>query len=128
MEDRVTYSEIRSWFLDSYYNYCRAKLSHKSPWVDGESEAGHAYSELENAFELPVEKLMLEVLTLIFSAGRSPIPVVNYHGDVIRELLKDYGLLAALDDLPSDEAEAFRGDLKILGFVCPPKKEKPGTG
>lgn len=116
MEGRVTYYEIRSWFLESYYNYCRVKLSHQSPWIEGESEAGYAYSELENAFELPVEKLMLEVLTLILFAGRSPISVVNYHLDVIRGLLKDCELPDFLDCLPSGEAEALKGDLRILGF------------
>ncbi|MFG9943215.1 hypothetical protein ACG3RN_20975 [Pseudomonas aeruginosa] len=54
----------------SYYNYCRVKLNHQSPWVEGESEVGYAYSELENSFDLPIEKLMLEVLALILSAGR----------------------------------------------------------
>ncbi len=62
MEERVTYGEIRAWFLGSYYNYCRVKLNHQSPWVEGESEVGYAYSELENSFDLPIEKLMLEVL------------------------------------------------------------------
>ncbi len=36
MEERVTYGEIRAWFLGSYYNYCRVKLNHQSPWVEGE--------------------------------------------------------------------------------------------
>ncbi len=35
MEERVTYGEIRAWFLGSYYNYCRVKLNHQSPWVEG---------------------------------------------------------------------------------------------
>ena len=48
MEERVTYGEIRAWFLGSYYNYCRVKLNHQIPWVEGESEVGYAYSELEN--------------------------------------------------------------------------------
>lgn len=117
MEKRVTYSEIRSWFLDSYYDYCRAKLGHKSPWVEDESEAGYAYSELESAFELPVERLMLEVLALIFSAGRSPSPVTNYHLDAIAGFLKDSELSAVLGCLPSDEAAKLKSDLRILGFV-----------
>ncbi len=71
MEDRVAYSEIRAWFLGCYYNYCRVKLGHQSPWREGESEAGYAYSELEKTFDRPIEKLMLEVLALVLSAGRS---------------------------------------------------------
>lgn len=52
------------------------------------SEVGYAYSELENSFDLPIEKLMLEVLALILSAGRSSDKVKRYHLDIIHGLLK----------------------------------------
>ncbi|AJD63977.1 TPA: Imm2 family immunity protein [Pseudomonas aeruginosa] len=116
MEERVTYGEIRAWFLGSYYNYCRVKLNHQSPWVEGESEVGYAYSELENSFDLPIEKLMLEVLALILSAGRSSDKVKRYHLDVIHGLLKEIKLSSVLDDLPSDEAAELRDDLRVLGL------------
>lgn len=117
MEGRVTYSEIRSWFLDSYYNYCRAKLSHKSPWVEGESEVGYAYGELENSFESPVEKLMLEVLALVLAAGRLPVAVEKFHLDAIRGLLNEFELPYILDNLSSEEAGELKGDLGVLGFL-----------
>ncbi|WP_134677849.1 Imm2 family immunity protein [Ectopseudomonas khazarica] len=116
MEDRVTYGEIRAWFLGSYYNYCRAKLSHQSPWAEGESEVGYAYSELENSFDLPVEKLMLEILALILSADRSSEKVKKYHLDMIRGLLKEIELSSVLNDLPSDEAAELKKDLRVLGL------------
>jgi len=114
MEDRVTYGEIRACFFSCYYNYCRAKISHLSPWAEGESEVGYAYNELENSFDLPVEKLMLEVLVLILSAGRSSEKVRKYHLDAIRELLKDNKLSSVLNNLPWDEAVELRKDLTVL--------------
>ncbi|MBB4868253.1 hypothetical protein HNP46_007173 [Pseudomonas nitritireducens] len=115
-EDRVTYGEIRAWFLGSYYSYCRGKLSDKSPWTEGESEVGYAYMELENSFDMPVEKLMLEVLTLVLSAGRSSKAVEKYHLDIISELLKEIDISSALAGLPSEEAAELRTDLKVLGL------------
>ncbi|MBN0280599.1 immunity protein Imm2, partial [Pseudomonas aeruginosa] len=74
------------------------------------------YSELENSFDLPIEKLMLEVLALILSAGRSSDKVKRYHLDVIHGLLKEIKLSSVLDDLPSDEAAELRDDLRVLGL------------
>ncbi|MCY1549249.1 Immunity protein Imm2 [compost metagenome] len=116
MEDRVTYGEIRAWFLGSYYNYCRVKLSHQSPWGEGEIEAGYAYSELENSFDMPIEKLMLEVIALVLSAGRSSKEVEKYHLDIISGLLREVDIYSVLEGLPSDEAAELRGDLKVLGL------------
>lgn len=109
MNERLTYGEIRAWFLDGYYSYCRAKLSHQNPWLEGESEVGYAYSELENSFDLPVEKLMLEVLSLVLSAGRSSEKARKYHQDAISELLKKIDLPPVLEALPPDEAAELVG-------------------
>ncbi|MCG8906197.1 MULTISPECIES: Imm2 family immunity protein [Pseudomonas] len=114
MEERVTYSEIRTWFLGCYYNYCRVKIKSNSPWVEGESEVGYAYSELENSFDLPVENLMLEVLALILGAGRSSDKSQKYHRDAISELLGKESLSDMLEVLPEEEAEEFKADLKLL--------------
>lgn len=116
MEDRVTYNDIRAWFLGSYYSYCKVKLLHQSSWAEGESEVGYAYSELENSFQLPIEKLMLEVIALILSAGRSPEKVRKYHLDSISKLLGEIELSTILKNLPSDEAVEFKDDLRLLGI------------
>ncbi|PVZ15420.1 MULTISPECIES: Imm2 family immunity protein [unclassified Pseudomonas] len=116
MEDRVTYGEIRAWFLGRYYSYCKVKLSHQSSWAEGESEVGYAYGELENSFELPVERLMLEVTALILSAGRSPEKVKEYHLHAISKLLDDIELSYILEGLPSDEVAELKDDLKLLGI------------
>lgn len=117
MEERVTYAEIRAWFLGSYYSYCRVKLRHRSAWVEGESEVGFAYSELENSFDLPVEKLMLEILALVLSAGRSSESVKKYHMDAALKLIEQIGLSSVLKELAPEEAADFIDDLRVLG-VC----------
>lgn len=114
MEERITYREIRAWFLGCYYNYCRAKVKNNSPWVEGESEAGYAYSELEKSFDMPVENLMLEVLSLILGAGRSSDQSQKYHRGIISELLSENNLSDMLKELPEEEAEEFKADLKLL--------------
>ncbi|MCF5371081.1 Imm2 family immunity protein, partial [Pseudomonas sp. PA-4-8C] len=78
---------------------------------------GYAYGELENAFELPIEKLMLEVIALILSAGRSPRKVQKYHLDAISKLLEEIELSSILEELPSDEMAELKDDLRLLG-VC----------
>ncbi|NTX93380.1 MULTISPECIES: Imm2 family immunity protein [unclassified Pseudomonas] len=116
MEERVTYGEIRAWFLGSYYSYCRGKLSDKSPWIEGESEVGYAYMELENSFDMPIEKLMLEVLALVLSAGRSSEEVERYHLNAISGLLAEIDISSVFESLPSEEAAELRADLKVLGL------------
>ncbi|MFY0480930.1 Imm2 family immunity protein [Achromobacter marplatensis] len=116
MEERVTYGEIRAWFLGCYYDYCRAKISHGGAWVEGESEVGYAYGELENSFDMPIEKLMLEVLAIVLSAGRSSEHVRNYHMRIIGELLSEIDISSVLDGLPFEEAAELRSDLKCLGL------------
>lgn len=117
MEDRVTYAEIRAWFLGSYCSYCRVKLRHRSAWVEGESEVGFAYSELENSFDLPVEKLMLEILALVLSAGRSSESVKQYHMDAALMLIEQIDLSSMLKELPPEEAVDLVEDLRLLDIL-----------
>lgn len=116
MDERVTYSEMRTWFLGCYYHYCRAKLGHNSLWLDGESEAGYAYTELESSFDTPIENLMLEVITLVLGGGRLSMQSQKYHRDIISKLLSENDLEKMLDELSQDEIDEFRHDLSILGF------------
>ncbi|MDW3716533.1 MULTISPECIES: Imm2 family immunity protein [unclassified Pseudomonas] len=116
MEDRVSYGEIRAMFLSCYYNYCKLKLKSSSAWVEGESEAGYAYGELENAFDMPVENLMLEVLALVMQAGRASLQTQKYHKDAICSLLSDRSISDVLEGLPAEEVDEFKADLVVLGL------------
>ncbi|QOT79037.1 Imm2 family immunity protein [Cupriavidus basilensis] len=117
MEDRVSYSVMRAWIFSRYYSYCRSKLNNKSSWVEGESEVGYAYDELDNSFELPVERLMLEVLTLILDAGRGSEQAGAYHRKAIEDLLENNDLSEMLKDIPMDEVEEFKIDINVLGVI-----------
>lgn len=89
MEEITTYRELREYFLSRYYGYCRTKLNHNSQWSEGESEVGYAYGEFDNSFDTPVEKLMLEVLSLILDAGRAKESIQEYHRSAIRKILDE---------------------------------------
>ncbi|MCW3482193.1 Imm2 family immunity protein [Neisseriaceae bacterium JH1-16] len=115
MEERVSYAEIRAWFLECYYQYCQTKLFHLQQWVAGEYEFGFAYEEYSNAFSSDVERLMLEVLTLILAAGRGQVE--TFHRERIAELLSGIDLQTLLAELPYEEAEEFRRDLNILKLI-----------
>ncbi|MCC4593419.1 immunity protein Imm2 [Xanthomonas campestris pv. cannae] len=116
-DDRAKYNEIRTWILDRCYEYCRLKAKGKSPWVEGESELGYAYDEFENSFETQVEKLMLEVIILILSAGRFSEKSNEYHMKRIYGILQNMDLSGVLKNLQFDEAEEFKADLRILGLL-----------
>lgn len=113
-EDRVTYKILKEWALETYYEGCRDHAVMKG-WPH-EQIMGYVSYQFENAFERPVENLMWNVILLVLSGG--------WHKEVegsIREriinLLAEHGLEKLLVDVPGDEAEVFRHDLKILRFI-----------
>ncbi|MGI4848923.1 MAG: hypothetical protein ACRYGK_12405 [Janthinobacterium lividum] len=69
MEERVSYSEMRSWLLDSCYRYSKGKLMRHQNWKICESEIGYAYDGLSDAFDTPIENLMLEVLSIFLEGA-----------------------------------------------------------
>lgn len=118
---RVTYKMIRWGLLDCYYIYCRGKIHSKNcnnrgDWVDGELEIGYAYEQDEGAYRLPIENLMLEVVTLILLGGRGSTQTEKYHRNKITEILKENDLALMLRMLPDDERRSFEYDLKLLGI------------
>ena len=123
--ERVPYRLIRWWVLDCYYSYCRHKLHSKNLekesgyWSTNESEIGYAHEQCENIFRLPIEELMLEVLTLILRAGRGPKQAEPYHRAKIAMILERNDLSEMLKNLPIDELREFEHDLKLLNLLCP---------
>lgn len=115
MNDRTTYKEMRILFLGCYYIYCKGKILRDSSWVEGENEAGYAYSELENSFETSIENLMLETIALILGGHRSD-KSKEFHRLAIHEILNKKDIYDELARLPLDELAEIKSDLKILGF------------
>lgn len=116
MEERATYTQIRSWLSNCQYEYCRSKVFGKRSWEENENEIGFAYDEYSNAFDRNIEKLMLEVLTLIFLAGRIP-QATDYHRRMFNEFLKHHKFDDLLSDVSDEEKHEFLYDVKILNLL-----------
>jgi len=111
------YGELRIWFLEHYYYYCRIKLFARTPWLREEREIYYAYAKLKNELNLPLEQLMLEVLLLILDAGRSPLAFQEKHREKIHLLLKKHDFMSlAIEKLPEIGALELASDLSSLGF------------
>lgn len=116
MDERLSYGEIRILYLSCYYHFCRFKLKSNSAWIGDESEAGYAYGELDNAFDKPIENLMLEVLALVMGVGRASSQAQKYHKDAILKLLGDKTVADMLEGLPAEEVDEFKADFDALGL------------
>ncbi|MBJ7310541.1 hypothetical protein ACFOLJ_26430 [Rugamonas sp. CCM 8940] len=116
MLERVTYSEIRAWLLECYYGYCQMKLFHGHKWDEGEHELGYAYEQYCDAFLMPIENLMLEVLSLVLASKRLP-KFEQCRREKIAMLMPGIELDEFMLSLPADEAGEFLCDLKILKLV-----------
>lgn len=114
-EDRVTYSEIKRWVLDSYYMSCRDRGARKSGWTH-ELIVSDVYDSYADSFSLPVEQLMLEVVALVLVGGWYENQVLQRKGKV-RSILSRYGLDELLRSLPENEAEDFVNDMRVLGLI-----------
>ncbi|MFE1572850.1 hypothetical protein [Comamonas odontotermitis] len=74
-----------------------------------------AYS-FEDGFERPIEDLMWNVILLVLSGGWYPEwPRRQYQ--LITAAIAKHDLESLLADVPTDEVEVFRHDLKILKLI-----------
>lgn len=119
--ERSPYWLIRQGLFDCYYTYCRGKIKGikkwGKEWLPNEHEIHWAYEQFELSYQYPVEKLMLEVLTLILNAGRGPSSIDVYHRTKIIEILMHKNLHEVLQVLPAEERSEFEFDLKLLDLI-----------
>ena len=120
-DELISYCEIRRYFLDSFYENRRRliKLSQnqKLPPVDQLEEVSYAYYQLENAYDLPVEKLMRDVLTLIMLAGCDAAVFVAYLHKAILDILDRHTLDELLQEIDEDSKSELVYDLIFLGII-----------
>ena len=122
-DERVPYRLIRWWLLDCYYTYCRSKLRERSMgkgggrWLPYEHELGYAYEQFELSFELPIERLMLEILTLVLNGGRGPEALEPFHRAKIAAILDTNDLTEMLNELPDAERREFEHDIRLLSIL-----------
>ena len=116
--ERVSYKLMRWWFLSNCYTYCQAKIQSDERWNKGwasnEHEIGYAWEQLESAFSLPIENLMLEIICLVLNAGRGPKQFELITRERITQILSEHNLQDLLKELPKEEREEFERDLKLL--------------
>jgi hypothetical protein len=118
--ERVPYRLIRWWFLGGVYRYCqhayRENYGWHRHWAD---EYSGAYEQYKDAFDRPIEKLMLEVLLLILVTGRNAQyeKFESYHRAKIAGILEENNLGEMLKTLSGEELSEFEHDLKLLKLM-----------
>ncbi|TQI83131.1 immunity protein Imm2 of predicted polymorphic toxin system [Serratia marcescens] len=121
----MNYDEIRNSFAHSSYVYCREIIDllkdGDNHGVCDTSDQAFAYESLEGSFEEPIECLMLELVTLIFMAGRCSDKTVKFHTDIILKILSENDLFEMLKDVTEDEKNEILNDLRLLGFIDMPE-------
>jgi hypothetical protein len=119
--ERIPYKVMRWWFLDCYYSFCKIKIINKNEsgeeWSTSEHESGYAYEQQENSYQLPIEKLMLEVLVLVLDGGRGSQEFYSYHKNKISDLLQSHDLTAMRESICGEERREFESDLRLLQLI-----------
>lgn len=113
-EERVTYQTLKEWALDSYFDFCRD--SGLADRRGHEQVMGRLDYTFEDGFERPVEDLMWRVILLVLSCG------LHFDWEIqqrklIVDCIAEYGLDSLLIEVPAEEADLFRHDLKILKLI-----------
>lgn len=119
--ERISYDEIRDSFLRYYYIYCRNKLDsfnrRGEGWAERESEIGYAYYQFENAYDLPIENLMLNVLTLVLMATRGPEQAEKSLREDIKDILSKHKLDELIADISEEEKQDLIYDMSLLKLI-----------
>ncbi|WP_127960428.1 hypothetical protein [Serratia microhaemolytica] len=121
ISERAGYQEIKTSLLELYYIYCQQKFDstgrNMSIWLKDESEIGYAYGEFCDSYDLPIENIMLEVLSLILRAGRGPEKAEQYHYNRIAEILSEHSLDDLIADIDEEERKDLLYDMKLLKLL-----------
>lgn len=120
-DERMSYKDIRTDFLDCFYGCCRniLDMSNKSgekPLYDG-MEIGYASYQYEHVPFIPIENLMLNVFKLVLMAGRGPDEVEINVRNNISDILKDRSLEELLLDASEEEKNDLLYDMELLGLL-----------
>ncbi|MDR1423567.1 MAG: hypothetical protein LBI92_03035 [Azoarcus sp.] len=113
-EKRVPYETLKSWALDAYFNDCRDHAVMEG--MPHEKIMGYVSYTFEEGFERPVEDVMWSTILLVLSGGWNPDWYARARQFIIGALA-EHGLEDLLTEVPTDEAETFRHDLRILKLI-----------
>ena len=116
MYKRTTYSFLKKYFL-SRCLFLGVKKSlmvvYIHDWSINENEWGVALDTYENAFQLPIEKLMLYVIAITGLSGRNKLAHYSIMSD-IEDILSLNSLNDLIMDLEDVERDEFLRDLNIV--------------
>ncbi|MCE9733159.1 hypothetical protein [Pectobacterium sp. IFB5596] len=119
--EHIYYKEIKESFLIKYYDCCRNMIFVKNKGKEIENiyfqEIGYAYYQAEGSYYLPIENLMLEVLSLIMIAGRGPEITERYHREMIEKILVEHPLEQLLEEITEEEKSYLLYDMSLLGLI-----------
>jgi hypothetical protein len=113
-EERVTYQTLKEWASTTYFDGCR-DLAVMQGWSH-EQMIGYVSYAFEDGFERPIEDLMWRVVLLVLSGGWHPEWDAPQRQFIV-DRIADHGLDSLLADVPAEEADTFRHDLKILKLI-----------
>ncbi|WP_206194077.1 hypothetical protein [Serratia microhaemolytica] len=120
-DERIDYYEIRSSFLECCYEGCRVKLNNIARGSSGlpksDDGMGYASYQYEGVYQLPVERLMLEVVHLILMAARGPENVEAYHRNEINKIFSEHPLDELIQDIGEEERKELLRDMKLLKLL-----------
>ncbi|AVR13402.1 TPA: hypothetical protein QDA71_000679 [Burkholderia vietnamiensis] len=77
---------------------------------------GYVSAAFEDGLDRDVENLMWNVILLVLSGGMHPHVEKGIH-KAISDQISSNGLDNILQDVPTDEADLFKHDLRILKFI-----------
>lgn len=113
-EERLTYQTLKEWALDSYFDFCRdSGLADRGGHEQVMARLDYTF---EGGFERPVEDLMWRVILLILSSGLHPDWEIQQR-KLIADRIAEHGLDALFAEVPVEEADLFRHDLKVLKLI-----------
>jgi len=113
--NEVSYLDIKRSLLACYWRGCRDQAL--SGWSD-EQVCAWAYGEFEDAYDLAVEVLMLEVASLILS-GEWSTKLADYHVGEISRILGGTGCEEFLAGVSADDRDDFIKGLQIINAHLP---------
>ncbi|MCP1575791.1 hypothetical protein J2S30_004170 [Herbaspirillum rubrisubalbicans] len=117
-DGRAVYKIIRWRLLNNFYVYSQDSIGSGnifqtiSDFHRGRIE--FAYQRCTSIYRRPIERLMLEILTLVLDARRSSDDFQREHQEKILQILAENSLSGLLSNLPEEERKSFEFDLKLL--------------
>jgi hypothetical protein len=120
-EERTRYRDIREWAMDSAYDACQTAIIQVQrrgiEYIKDMDIFAGFFRETHECFETDLEELMWRTLEMILDRGLGPQAVRDECSRIINNILGRTSFDDLVRDIPEDEANELRRDLKLLKFV-----------